>query len=153
MEFQVPFACKTDGFWVSVWSNTVDFDVVLYDGTTALQTVSFDGNAISGSGGTRHFLQSWASEQELAANTTYRLAVKPTTASTVRIDYFDVNAAGHMTPHAFGQFGTTSRVDGGSWAAATTTRRLHAGLRFSAFHDGAGGGGGDQLGQFNRGFN
>lgn len=147
MEFSVPFPCKTDGAWISVnvTASTSDFDVILYDsGGTALGTVSFDGNTLATA---RPLEFAWPSEITLAAGATYRLAIKPTqTTSTLSAYTFDVADANHLTCHTGGTALTyTTRLDAGSWAAATTTRRLFGGIRVSALDDGTGGGSGGGL--------
>jgi hypothetical protein len=142
MEFQLPFPCKVDGFWTMINSvnSSANFDVCLYDGTTALATASFDGNQ---AGNAARLLTGDFAPQELTENTTYRLALKPTTANNVTIYHFDVANANHFQAHAFGTSGAiTSRVDGGAWDAPTTTRRPFMGIKISALDDGAGGGGG-----------
>ena len=59
----------------------------------------------------------------LSANTTYRIAVKPTTTTSVVLNSFDVNTANYLQAFPRGTaFRYTDRVDAGSWAAATTTR-------------------------------
>ena len=53
MPFTVPVPLQIDGLRtiVAPAAATSNFDLVLYEGTTALQTVSFDGNAVAASGG------------------------------------------------------------------------------------------------------
>lgn len=143
MEFQLPAPCKVDGGWFAgflISAGTGDFDIVLYNGTTVLATKSYDANFVEQVNSQKLFEFCFSSEVELAANTTYRLAVKPTTTAGVDVAYFDVSAAGHLQAHGFGEFGTTSRTDSGAWAAPTTTRRLLAGLHVSSIDDGTGGG-------------
>ena len=144
MEFQLPGPCNVDGGWVDILvsASTSDFEIVLYDGTTALATTTIEGNWMSANNIGRHLEFSFSAEVALSANTTYRLAIKPTTTSAVSIRVLDVAAAGHMQAHAFGEYGLTSRTDAGSWAAATTTRRMFAGLSISSISDNVGGGGG-----------
>lgn len=147
LEFSVPYPCKAAGFWayMRVASTSADFDIVLYDGTTAMTggTVSFDANQVSASAAESYVEGLFSEQISLAANTTYRLALKPTTANSVRAIHLDVASASHFQAHDLGAAGVlTSRVDGGSWAAATATRRPFMGLLLDAFDDGAGGGGG-----------
>lgn len=131
LEFQVPFTCEVDGAWVMAnVAAGADFDIVLYSGTTALATVSIDANAIQANAA--RFLRTSFPKLTLNANTTYRLAVKPTTANNVTLYYRDVAASGHraVTP-----LGTTaqlnSRTDAGSWGAGTATRIPWMGIRIS----------------------
>jgi hypothetical protein len=140
MEFTVPVPVKVDGLWCStaLAGATTDFDLVLYEGTTALATVSVDGH----NAGSTSSRGCWApiAEQTLAVGTTYRVAVKPTTANNVTAYSVEVSDALHwaLTPGGAGCTYTT-RTDAGSWAAATSTRRFFAGVRISAVHDGSGG--------------
>lgn len=148
VEIPVTWDCKVDGLWAifSLAAVTSDFDFVLYNGTTAMTggTVSYEGNWSAGGGEIRFIEVAFSQEIELEAGTTYRLAIKPTqTTSTVSLAYFDVATAGHMGVHSLGASCVlTSRLDLGSWAAATTTRRPLLGLSVSALADGAGGSGG-----------
>jgi hypothetical protein len=78
----------------------------------------------------------------LSSDTIYRLALKPTTANNITLQYFDVAAAGHMQAHWGGEgWALTSRVDSGAWAAVTTTRRPFLWPYVCAIDDAAGGGG------------
>jgi hypothetical protein len=149
MEFQVPFPCKVDAFQLDMGINgaTSNFEVILYDGTTAMTngTAAFDGS-VMGTNTQRLMCGRFPGQVQLSANTTYRLALKPTTSNSVNFYYFDVANANHLQAHSFGTTGClTSRVDAGSWAAATTTRRPMFSIRFSAFGDDAGGGGSGML--------
>lgn len=144
LEFSLPFPCMVDGAWlvINLGGTSSDFDVIIYDGTTAIAsaTASIDAHTVSTTGNARHLWVPFTGGITLSANTTYRLAVKPTTANSVTVYSFDVAAAGHFQAHGGGaSFAYTTRVDAGSWAAATTTRRLVAGLTAYAFDDGAGG--------------
>jgi hypothetical protein len=149
-EFTFPFKCKVDGFWFSMGASaaTADFDFVLYDGTSAMTggTVSIDATQM-GTVNRRPFEVSFSQEIELAANTIYRLAVKPTqTTASVVLDYFDVSSASHFAAMGLGTgCRQVTRLDLGSWGAATTTRLLFSGLRLSSLDDGAGGSAGIQL--------
>lgn len=137
----LPYKCKVDGLYAGVFTNanTQDFDLVLYQGTTALQTCSIDANRFTSN--TSRPIYGVIPETELLANTQYYLAVKPTTANNIIIYYANVSDANHLSVWPGGvNFNYTTRVDAGSWAAHTTTRRLLAGIRISSIDDGAGGG-------------
>ena len=146
LAFQVPFACKVDGMYLPflVAANTSDFSFILYDGTTPMTggTIAVDANAIRqttvGDG-----LYPFSQEITLAANTQYYLSMQPTqTTSTVTCYSLDVSDANHLTCHSGGTaFNYSTRLDAGSWAAATSTRRLFAGLSISSLDDGTGIGG------------
>lgn len=137
LEFSAPFAGKIDGGWalLSVNSGTTDFDFVLYSGTTALATKSFEGNATYAVGDNRVVHFAFSSPVEVSANTTYRIALKPTTTNSVNLFYFDVPSADYFDAIP-GEVGTemalTTRVDAGAWAAVTATRRPQIGVHYCA---------------------
>lgn len=137
MEFTVPVPMKVDGLWCDL-SAAADFDLVLYDGTTALASHSFDQQQAGTS--SARFAVGTIAEQTLSTGVTYRVAIKPTSATNVTATSFDVNSVLHLDLHDGGQACTyTTRTDLGSWAAPTTTRRMYCGVRVSAVHDGTGG--------------
>lgn len=148
LEFTVPGPLSVDGAWATINHITgADFDLVLYSGTTALKTISNDGNAIHGTGSPRFDPVPFVPES-LTAAVTYRFVVKPTTTTSVSLYYIDLNLAAHRQalPGWWGESGAwVTRVDAGAWAAATTTRVPLMGLRVSHIDDGAGGGGGGGL--------
>jgi hypothetical protein len=145
LEFSFPFPVKVDG-GVAMLSNSAagaNFDIVLYDGTTALETIPIDGNQLATTSNTRGIYFGFTQQQSLAANTTYRLALKPTTTSSVSLSSFDVAAVGHFQAHPMGAgWVLGSRIDAGAWSAPTATRRPMIFVRVSACDDGTGGGGG-----------
>lgn len=147
LEFTVPFPCKVDGFWafVTFSANTSNFDVVLYDGTSAMTggTVTVDANTPQSTSTAQRLIGSFSQEITLAANTIYRLAIKPTqTTSTVSLYYIDVNDANHFQALEGGtSWRLASRIDLGAWAAAVTTRRPLMGIHVSALDDGVSTGG------------
>jgi hypothetical protein len=146
LEFSLPFACKVDGCWfVSTLANAaVDFDLIIYNGTTPVTngSVSVDGAQNASSGSVRYGEAPFAAEASLAANTTYRLAMKPTTANSLALSYFDVNAAGHLDAHDLGSAcHMASRLDSGAWDSTGTSsiylkRRPLMGIRISSLDDG-----------------
>lgn len=146
LSFSVPFPCTVDGLWA--WVNslaaTADFEMILYSGTTVLATTTVDGNTTSASA-VRRFLVPIA-PQVLAANTVYKVAIRPTVAGSggnVMAYYFDVADANHFTVHDSGTaINYDTRLNQGAWAGVTTTRRLFAGVRISAVDDGTSGGSG-----------
>jgi hypothetical protein len=82
----------------------------------------------------------WSSPIALAALTQYYLSVKPTTTNNVTVYALDVDDSNQLALHpGGGNFNYSTRVDGGAWAAPTTTRRLVAGLMISALDNGSGG--------------
>ena len=118
-----------------------DFDVILYEGTTALVTVSIDANVIDATGSPCEFFIPFT-DVELTPGTAYRLAIKPTTANNVTI-YLATITSGDAELVASGcQLST--RVDAGSWTDDATRVPLRFCLGIVASDDGAGGGSGFQ---------
>jgi hypothetical protein len=141
LEFSLPFPCKVDGAWV-VGTIAGNAEVVLYDGTTVMEAIVIDANRLM-SNSVRRWSNNFTGEHTLAANTTYRLSLKPTTTTSVLLNYIDVADANHFAALDGGTaMCLTGRVNEGSWDAPTTTRRPLMGLYLSSFDDGVGGGGG-----------
>jgi hypothetical protein len=142
LEFELPFATEVDGMWA--WVNPAagaNFDMILYSGTTALATVSVDANAVSANA--QRSIQVRFPKIALSADTTYRVAILPTTANNVTVYYYDLYAEAHMAVVPFGTTGqTNTRTDAGAWGTATETRRLMAGIRVSGIDIPASTGGG-----------
>lgn len=145
--FKFPFPMKVEAFWaaVNVVAATSDFDVVLYEDTTALATVSHDATQANVINSSRQLRGTFGAEVTLSKDTDYILAFKPTQAvANLSVPFTDVAAAAHWRTHGDGAAsgGVVSRVDDGAWSAPDTIRRLGCGLRASSFDDGVGGGGG-----------
>lgn len=144
--FTPNFKCKIDGLWAGLAAGvTADFELVLYQGTTALQTAAFDAHTLRMT--TFHIIEGTIPETELTPGTTYYIAVKPTTANSVTLSYGDA-VSNAVLLAMLGNTDTayySTRADAGSWAVTTTTRRPIIGVRFSAIDDGAGGGSGGLL--------
>lgn len=133
--FTVPYHCKADGLWCAVnVAASADFDMVLYNGTTQLQAVSVDANAIEATAAAKWLMVPMA-ETELRPGNTYRVVAKPTTANSVSIYAIDVNAAGHFDAWPGGQsISYTTRTDAGSFSE-TATRRITMGVRLSSVNN------------------
>jgi len=151
--FQVPFPCRIRGAIVENDAAAAgrDFDLVLYQqgNNTPLATLSVDGDYLGSITLARGNQLIFASRVTLAANTNYRLVVKPTTTSNVQLYDFDVNAAGIMDCFDFGQlWHYTTRTDGATtggtlsdgWTQTTTKRPLITPI-FDQFDDGVSTGG------------
>jgi hypothetical protein len=146
LEFSLPFAAKVDGAWfvATIANASYDFDLVLYDGTTAMTngTINVDGAQNGAGGSVRYGEAPFPAEVTLAPNTTYRLSLKPTTVNSIALTYFDVAAAGHFQAHDGGtSFHMASRLNSGAWDSTGTssvylTRRPFMGIRISALDDG-----------------
>lgn len=143
LKFKFPIELTTDAFSFGVAiPNGCDGDLVLYDtdGTTALVTINVDNDAVSAQSSMRLAVARYLPKTH-TANSYYRLVFVGGTVTVATVNYLEVNAAGLMDGLVGGQnWHWTQRDSGGTWAD-TTTRRPFAGLKLSAVHDGAGGGG------------
>jgi hypothetical protein len=140
LAFTVPFSCKCDGAWVnmSLVAAGRNADVILYDGTSVLATVSLDAETVSLA--QRLHIVHFA-EQTFSPGTAYYLSVKPTTASNISVYGVTVSAANHFQATAGGTaMSWAQRTDAGAWSA-TTTKRPFAGIIISALDDGVSAGG------------
>lgn len=129
LECSFPGPVRIDGVSGLWFPNTGgDLDVICYDGTTPMTNGSVSIPAAyrnqTSSSHFDHCFAAFPGEVRLCANTTYRIAVKPTTTNNVSLRYFDVSAANHFTAHVGGStWALTGRVNGGAWDAITATRR------------------------------
>jgi len=142
LRFQVAHKCKIDGGWISAYAATgCNFDVVLYNGTTQMASVSIDQN-IMGAVGISYLTFAFDAEYELLPGNTYYLSMKPTTVTSgVNLAHISVNANGHFQAHQGGvEFYAASRTDAGAWTDVTTNRPV-MGICISSVDDGAGGSG------------
>ena len=110
---------------------TSDFDLVWYNGTTAIQTVSVDANTLANTG-TMRSIERGLPEVTCLPGNTYYMAIKPTTANNIQIAYWTF-----VSNAALGASGPTSwhlasRVDAGAWSTSTVDRPLIQ-LRISSF--------------------
>lgn len=123
IEVYPPFPMPVEGFWGEVYiaGNSSDFDIVLYEGTTALVTVSVDASAIVVTGSARRFVVPLPALQLLNPALTYRLMIKPTTANNVRFQYFTLDDAAHRVLHGGMAIAGVTREDGGSFSSPITT--------------------------------
>lgn len=152
LRFTVSQDTVMDGgiLYVSTAGTTSDFDVVLYNGTTALATQSFTADSALGTGGTR--VQFNCAPQTLTSGNTYYLAIKPTSANNVSIYAFDYADAA-FPPMMYGGLATAEydcRADAGAWQnpSGSTSRTPWFFPKISAMSDGAGGGGGAHAATF-----
>ena len=137
LKFTAPFDCTCDGGWIRTWKDA-NHDIVLYDGTSVLASVSVDANAVYGTYAQPHYF-SWPAVTLTAAGGPYYLAHKPTTGSSSRVFYADVANAAYWAAMPGGtSFTYAARTDAGAWTE-TTTRRLAAGVRLSPTGGGGGG--------------
>lgn len=123
LRFQVPMDMTIDGGWVRADIDG-DADLVLYDsdGTTVLASGSFDASARPQTGAHNHHVN--FSPVNLLANTTYRLALKPTTGTSVTLYGFTANSNALMAaaPGGGTSWYRSNRADAGSWTDETAER-------------------------------
>lgn len=143
LEFTVPASVQVEGAWIlAMLAAGADADIVLYNGTSAMATVSIDANTPVSNAAPRPIRVCFATAQQLDAGNTYRLALKPTTTNNVTVYDLTVNAAAHLQAWDGGTaYYLATRVDAGAWTSLTTRRPL-MGLNLAAISDGAGAGGG-----------
>lgn len=138
LRFQVPFDCECDGAWVRLDMDG-DAEIVLYSGTTVLKTATLDASARLSTSGANVFVR-WAPEA-LTKNTTYRIAVKPTTVTNVSLQTYTTSTAALMGAASGGtEWYRSERTDAGAWTDTTTERPL-IGLHINGIETGTGGGG------------
>lgn len=140
LRFSFPYPCRVSGFWIAIDTNQNAFDVVLYEGTTVKETVSFPAGAY-GSIAAEIMFGRFDAGVLITKDTEYFLAVKPG-ASDVGLREFTVDAAAIMDSFDGGQniyFG--SRTDAGAWST-DTVRRPQMGVYIDQLDDGVGGAGG-----------
>lgn len=148
LEFTCPVKMVIGGVWIGAMSlaSGGDFDVVLYSGTTVKASTSWDYNNIGAASAIRMFnifFDEATADLTFNAGDVVRISIKPTTTNSVAAYSFDVNTATHQAALPGGTaMQYTTRVDAGSWAAATTTRRPYWGPIVTQIDDGAGTGGG-----------
>jgi hypothetical protein len=147
MAFQVPFPCTLKAVMVTLQvAAGANYDIVVYDsdGTTALTTQSVDGDLTSSTATVfhEHYLDA---DVSLLANTTYRVVIKPTTAtSLVFMDHSFQNLALMDTSEGGSAWYLTARTDAGAWTNynSGTFRKPRISLLLNGFDDATGGGGG-----------
>lgn len=141
--FQIPFPARISGAWVKIDLDAAA-DIVLYDNASS---VLASKSLVSGQ---RAFTTpdnariDFDTPVNLSANTNYRLSIKPTSASSVSIADFDINASALLSAMDGGStWMSTSRTDAGAWTD-TNTNRPYMGIILDGFDDGASTGGGEK---------
>jgi hypothetical protein len=140
LRFQVPVSCRCVGAWFLA-DGDADADIVLYDNANnVLASASIDPD-IRETTGVKHYFV-WWDAQTLSAATTYRIAIKPTTASTLTVYQFTVASNGLLAAVPGGiEWYLSTRTDGGSFSDTTTIRPM-IGLSINGYETGSAGGSG-----------
>lgn len=140
LRFSLPFPSRLKGVWFrgSVAGN---MDIVLYQGTTVLISQSIDKDQTNQSGRYNKFY--FNTTYNLAANTVYRLSLKPTTVTNISV-FTEFSFASQAILDSIDggqQFYYSYRTDAGAWTD-DTTKRYFMGLILDQFDDGTAVGGG-----------
>jgi hypothetical protein len=134
LRFKLPAAMRVAGAWFMCDCDG-DLEVVLYDNAgTAQRTIAIDKDIRQETTpGYRYVL--FSSSIELAANTVYRLAIKPTSATSITLTEvtFNSNAIMAACPGGIEMYLST-RTDGGAWTD-DTARRPFIGLIIDGVYD------------------
>jgi hypothetical protein len=138
LRFQVPVECELSAVMLRMTANNF-FDLVLYDaGDNVVFTVTHDPDFSIGGGN----LVIVVPDTILTANSTYRLAVKPTTTSSITLYSTTVNVNANFGAFPGGiEFYRSTRTDGGAWTDSNITRPW-MNLFFNGIDGGSSGGGG-----------
>lgn len=148
LRFQYPVPCRVRDLWVS-GDLDGDADLLLvaddWDGTNgdALGVISLDTN-IRRQGAYGAHIRPLPTPVELAANTTYRVVLKPTSATAVILPHFTVGSAAQLAQsggNAEAYLSTANNPnDASDWTNTTTARPL-LGICIDQFDNASGGGG------------
>lgn len=136
------FTHDIDGIWfVVAAAAAADYEVILYDGTTALLTVTVDATQTAATSARHLFIP--ISQTTLTSGGDYRGIIKPTTTTNITIYAMPVSDNAHLDVMSGGDnFMFTSRVDAGTWTTPSTTERVCGGVRACTVPNAGGGGGG-----------
>ncbi|BBC00197.1 hypothetical protein [Bradyrhizobium elkanii] len=123
---QLPYSCKAYGA-IYVAGVGAPFDLVLYSdpfGTPTSQAfVSVDENTVFSSGTTSSAaIFTTGFGYSLAANTPYAIAMKPTSASNMTLQYFSFGVAGHQTSVPCGDNGYAVSRNTGAFSAQNSQK-------------------------------
>lgn len=122
VKFQLPFGARCIGVVVGD-ATAADETVSFYasDGTTVLASYTFDKDVRSASAATRHL--TWPSPITLSANTYYRFARTPTTATSISDLSMSFGSVEAMDAMPLGRnWSYTTRTGSGAWTDDQTKR-------------------------------
>mgnify|MGYP001570108967 CR=1 FL=1 len=139
--FSVPFPVQVDAL-LARWgfgAFAATASLALYEGTTALATVSINARTQRTGSNTLGWY-SLVSPVSLTAGTTYRIGLRATSSDYIYLLYNDCAASGHGQVLPGGDtWGICSRTDAGAWSGTTLTRRPWIGFQVSGCDAGGGG--------------
>lgn len=124
-------------------SSSSDVDVILYEAGTAIETIRVVAANLSGATSYYAVYVQWSQERTLALSTLYRVAVRPSSANSIRLGWVKyANATDLLTYFGFGY--ASSRADAGSWTdynSGSDYRGIQIIPLVNAFTTGGGAGG------------
>jgi hypothetical protein len=135
--FVAPISCTVAGLYALIinWAPADTFELVLYEvsGGTVLAAATGGGQSAT----TPNKWWQFATPQDITAGDTYRVVVKPTAATALRILDITVNTAAKDSMAGIGTWGMTrcSRTNAGAWDDTATTRQTACGLIVSHVMD------------------
>jgi hypothetical protein len=138
LRFQMPMQCTVDGCWFRADFDG-DCDIVLYDASdTVLATATMDASARPATAGANAWFR--FDPVVLTAGVTYRLAVRPSTGTSLTLYSFTVDSNGLFAAAVPGstQWYQSTRTDAGAWTD-TDTARPWCGLHIAEVEQGASG--------------
>ena len=124
------------GFWFAglTPATGTTVKVILYDGTSVLQDVTYDSDYSSQPGGVHHNIRVLFDEATLSTlvgGNTYRIGIQPQDTTTITPQRLNVNAQADFEAWPGGQnFWVSTRTDAGAWTD-TLTQRMQACLIIS----------------------
>lgn len=146
-QFVLAAPATIDGITIPIaFIDGSDVSLVLYDGTTAVETLVIDEDVgpVLNTNARRVYFP-FATPRDLEAGTVYRVGVQPSTTTSVSVYSFDVHAASYLDLYGGQVMHYWDRVNAGAWANENMTRCLLMSLHFSKAEAGGGGGGGLRL--------
>lgn len=142
-----PYKLVVSGAWIGAINQAAtnsDYDVVLYSGTTPIDSFSTGGRQNTANGNTRwnegRFGATSVASRTFNAGDTFYIAVKPTSSGNITSYAYDVASAALMGALPFGTALTYATRNGGAWTDLAT-RRPCWGPIISRVDDGASSGG------------
>ena len=137
----LPFACRVSGLWCLISpGGGADFNAVLYDGTTVLESVSVGSLQVRASGADIKFIM-FDTPVEVEGGDIVYASIVPTTTTSLTTQKANLFAAGAATTLGFGPNDCrATRTNSGAWTDDATTI-MAIGLILDQLSDGSGGGG------------
>lgn len=112
------------------------YQVTLYDASSNVLAGPITAFPLSPLATTSIALVQFETDVDITKNTTYRIGIKPTTTTNIRLYYFDVDSAAIMAACPLGSAcHSTSRTGSGAWTDLNT-RRFYAAPFYTALPDG-----------------